>query len=335
MSNEDKNFDDLLINYFSGNISETEEMQLVRLLKSDEAFKLQFDKMKKLHAISYIPKIEQEKQANYNKLIGQLKNDKVHNRHHGLSVTAFQRIAAIVALIISVSIALFYIVRDITSDADPMMYSETIVPLGSQTKIILPDSTIVWLNSGSSLKYHQTFGKKDRVVTLTGEAYFEVKKDKSKPFLVNTDNIEIKVLGTVFNVRAYDEDEDIVINLIEGSVHLNFPKVNNSETLTLKPNDKVIFNKISKTIDFTKADAARSALWTTGKLCFVNATIEQITKDLERKYNVNIHITNQKISNEIFSGSINVNQPLNDILRYIDVDKKFKINNIGDTIMIK
>ena len=249
-------------------------------------------------------------------------------------ISNFRNIAAIITLIISVSVASFYIYRDFTAPADIAFWYETMSPVGSQTKIILPDSTIVWLNSGSTLKYNRSFGEKCREVALAGEGYFEVKKDKTKPFTVHTDSINVNVLGTVFNVRAYIEDATVTVNLIEGSVNVSLPNADSQGALTMKPNEKLVFNKLTKKIESSQVDASRSSLWTTGKLCFVDATLEQISRDLERKYNVKIQIASEKTKNELFSGSLNLNQPLLEVLNYIDVDKKFIISQVSDSIII-
>jgi transmembrane sensor len=333
MQSENKTFDDLMIDYYSGVISESDQKRLSELLKSSVELRLQFSEMLKLHAIAFTPQIEAEKQANYQKLIAQIKDQPVIVTSR-FQISDFRKIAANIVLFISLSVASFYIYRDITSPADTMLWYETFSPVGSQTKIILPDSTVVWLNSGSTLKYNKSFGIKSREVALAGEGYFEVKKDKTKPFTVHTDSLNVNVLGTVFNVRAYTEDATVIVNLMEGSVNISLPKATNDGSLIMKPNERLVFNKQTKKSISSETDASRSALWTTGKLCFVDATLEQITKDLERKYDVKIQIASEKTKNEIFSGSLNLSLPLKEVLNYIDVDKKFIIKQSGDTINI-
>lgn len=333
MKSEDKNFEDLMIDYLSGTISEKDQQHLSELLKSNRDFKMRFDEMLKIRAMSYVPDIESQKHSNYNKILEQINDTPTFNSSR-LWFSNFRKIAAIIAFVISVSIASYYIYSDISSPADTAFQYETFSPIGSQTKIILPDSTVVWLNSGSSLKYNRAYGKKEREVALTGEAYFEVKKDKTKPFIVHTDSLNVNVLGTVFNLRAYNADEDVIVSLIEGSVNISLPTSKNVDLLSMKPNERMVFNKQTKKIESSETDASRSALWTTGKLCFVDATLYQISKDLERKYNVEIQIANDKIKNEIFSGSLNLNLSLKDVLSCIDVDKKFSINQTGDTIVV-
>ena len=331
MKSEDKNFEDLMIDYLSGNISEMDQQHLSELLKSNRDFKMRFDEMLKIRAMSYVPGIEAQKQSNYNKILEQINDTPIFNNTRS-RFSNFRNIVAIIALVISVSVASYYIYSDISSPADTAFQYETFSPVGSQTKIILPDSTVVWLNSGTSLKYNKAYGKKNREVTLVGEGYFEVTKDKSKPFIVQTDSLNVNVLGTVFNVRAYNDDADVTVNLIEGSVNISLPK--KVGLFSMKPNEKLVFNKQTKKIETSEVDASRSSLWTTGKLCFVDATLEQISKDLERKYDVKIQIASEKIKNELFSGSLNLNLSLKEVLAYIDVDKKFSINQSGDTIYI-
>lgn len=334
MQSEDKEFEDLMIDYLSGEISEINQQRLSDFIKSNNDFNLRFYEMLKLRAISFVPLLEAQKQLNYQRLKEQINDTPTINKS-SYWISGFRDIAAIIILVVSVSVSSFYIYKDVTSPADTAFCYETLSPIGSQTKIILPDSTVVWLNSGSSLKYNQAFGKRDREVALSGEGYFVVKKDKSKPFLVLTVELDVKVMGTVFNVRAYNEDEDVEVNLIEGVVNVSFPEIKNAGSLTMKPNEKLVFNKQSKHMETYQTDAYRSTLWTSGKLCFVDATIDQISKDLERKYEVKIQIENKQIKKELFSGSLNLNLSLKEILSYIDVDKKFKISQVGDTIKIR
>jgi ferric-dicitrate binding protein FerR (iron transport regulator) len=291
--------------------------------------------MAKLRAVSFIPQNNAEKQTNYNRIIQQIKEDVVPTSGKSrFWLRSFRQVAAILIIILSVSVTTYYIIKDFTSNSDSSICFETVAPIGSQTKIILPDSTVVWLNAGSSLKYSQSFGKKKREVTLLGEGYFEVKKNLTKPFLVHCNELDVKVLGTVFNVRYYKEDKNVVVDLIEGVVNVSLPELKNAASLTIKSNERAVFNRQTRLLETFEVDAARSAMWTTGRLSFVDATLEQISKDLERKFGVNIQIKNDQIKNEVFSGSLNLNLSLNDILSTIDVDKKFNIDQVGDTLII-
>jgi len=334
MQSNNNNFEELMIDYISGDISEADQQRLSELLKSSADFKTQFDEMIKIRALSFIPQIEAGKQKNYNHILERIKEDVPTKNMSRSWMHNLRQIAAIVILVISVSVSLFYIYRDITTPGDSSICYETIAPIGSQTKIILPDSTIVWLNSGSSLKYNQSYGKKNREVALSGEGYFVVFKNNKKQFTVHTGELDVNDVGTVFNVKAYKNEEEITVNLIEGAVAISLPDNKDAGMIIIKPDDRFIYNRITKKSESFQTNASRSALWTTGKLCFVDATIEQISKDLERRYNVKIQIANEQIKKELFSGSLNLNLSLKEILSYIDVDKKYRINQTGDTIMI-
>jgi ferric-dicitrate binding protein FerR (iron transport regulator) len=331
---EDRNmrFEDLMLDYFSGKLSELEEIRFLQLLNSNQKYKNRYREMAKERAISYIPTLEKEKVSNYNIIDSTIKTIKRVSFLKPNYFKGFIRAAAVLVFLLSTSVASFYIY----TDSNPkLVICETIVPLGSQAKIILPDSTVVWLNSGSTLKYNNLFGKNTRDVSLTGEGYFEVTEDKKIPFLVHTNSIEIKVLGTVFNVRSYTDDPTIEVDLLEGKVDVMNLEAEPKPKLTLYPNEKVVYYKENKSMLSIAVDASKSAQWTIGKLCFVDVPIEKIVKDIERKYDVHIIIESDKIKTEIFSGSLDLNQPLNELLYYLDVDKKFEIIYNAKTIVIQ
>jgi ferric-dicitrate binding protein FerR (iron transport regulator) len=332
MQDKTKQFEYLMSTHLSGGISEDEEQVLLEILNSDAKYKVLYAEMAKTRAISFIPVLENEKKSQYKNLTRTL-NNVILNTSSNL-IRNILKVAAIAIFVLSTSISFYYLLSD-NFFREKLASSETVVPLGSQAKIILPDGTIAWLNSGSTLKYSNLYGKKNREVLLSGEGYFEVTKDKSKPFFVHTNNIQVKVLGTVFNVRSYMNDRTVEVNLLEGKVDVSMLDNNSSKKLILIPNEKMIYNKNTKTMYSCKADAAKSAQWTIGKLCFVNSSLKDISKDLERKYNVKIILESDRVKNEIFSGSLDLNQPLKFILDYLDVDKKFTKTYNGQTVSIK
>lgn len=321
-----------MINHLSGNISDKEERVLLDILNSDPQYKLLYSEMAKTRAISFTPEIESQKTSNYQILLNKINQGLLFNNRPNF-FTQFARIAAIIIFIISTSISTYYLVQQFSTSNKQLMSYETIVPHGSQTKIILPDGTEVWLNSGSKLKYDNSYGNKNRTVHLTGEGYFKVKKNANAPFFVYLNRIQVKVLGTVFNARSYVDESTVEVNLLEGKIDIC--KDNGVKTIaSLLPDENLIFDKKSGEVQSYKVDASRSSLWTTGRLCFVDASLADIAKDLERKFDVHININSKQIKEELFSGSLDLNQQLEKILDYIDVDKKYnKIYN-GKTITI-
>lgn len=332
MLDRSQQFEKLMMDHLSGNISDSEECLLLDILNSDPKYKTLYTEMAKTRAISQIPLIESGKATNYKFLLKLINNglfsfSQLNFRQY------FLKVAAIIIFVLSISISTYYIYSEFNSRNNELSY-ETIVPHGSQSKIILPDGTVAWLNSGSTLKYNNSYGNENRTVHLTGEGYFEVQKNPKKPFLVYANKIKVKVLGTVFNVRAYSDETSIEVNLLEGKVDILLDQAHSPQIISLLPNEKMVFNKHDNTITSCKTDAARSATWTTGKLCFVDASLEDISKDLERRFDIQIVIKSQRIKDELFSGSLDLNQPVEKILEYIDVDKKYTKRYNGRTIYI-
>lgn len=160
------------------------------------------------------------------------------------------------------------------------------IPRGQMYTITLSDGTQVWLNTGSSLKYPSQFDSKSRTVELSGEAYFKVARNENSPFIVKTDYITTRVLGTEFNIRAYNE-ADVSVTLVNGKVEVESP---NTERLTLKPNECATI-KASK-LQSEVVDVKKYTAWVDGYFYFDNASLEDIMKELGRWYNINIEFAN-------------------------------------------
>ena len=160
-------------------------------------------------------------------------------------------------------------------------------PAWTRAQFSLPDGTIGWLNSNSSVKYKEDFIQ-NRQITLKGEAFFDVFKDKQRPFIVTTNDISIKVLGTRFNIASYDNEKDVEVTLKEGKLLFNAKTKNKS--YIMRPNDLVIFNKVN--MDFTTelVDPNKYLSWTDGMLVFRNDPLDIIARRLERWYNIDVEI---------------------------------------------
>jgi transmembrane sensor len=172
---------------------------------------------------------------------------------------------------------------------------------GDKSDIILPDSSRVFLNSGSKLVFYSNF-REGRKVTLEGEAFFEVSKDKKHPFQVKTKDIEIEVLGTKFNLKAYSDEKSISTTLIEGSVKIS----GQFEQILMKPNQKLIFDKKSKTTTMQKlTDTSIETGWKEGRLVFRNESLAELEPKLERWFDVDIVFGDEQVKNRRFTGVLN------------------------------
>lgn len=168
------------------------------------------------------------------------------------------------------------------------------VDRGHQYKVTLPDSTKVWLNSESELRYID-FGNKRREVTLKGEACFDVVKDKLRPFVVHlSSERSVTVLGTFFSVKAYEEDANTKVSLIEGSVNVK----NGKENLLLTPNKEVIIDHESNETIIQDFDSRKIRIWMTGGVAYYNEELEDIVKDMSRRYNREFMFENEMVKKE-------------------------------------
>ena len=165
---------------------------------------------------------------------------------------------------------------------------------GEQKQLTLPDGSVAWINSGSTLAYPKEFGGKNRNVSLSGEAYFAVSEDKLKPFMVDTKECNIEVLGTEFNVQAYPEDSSVITSVKKGIVQLIMEDHNNQK---LTANQQIIYNKYTKEYRVESIDNDNIFNWKQGELIFKKKTVPEILKILERKYNVSFEAENILLSN--------------------------------------
>lgn len=175
-------------------------------------------------------------------------------------------------------------------------------PMGSKTKLHLPDGTLVWLNAGSRIVYSQGFGVDNRRVSLEGEGYFEVMHDESVPFYVETHDLQVRVLGTKFNFRDYPDDREVVVSLLEGKVALHNLLKEGDEAF-LSPDERVILDKQSREMKIEAKQAGLSSQWTNGCLSFDERLLTDIVKELERSYGVSIRIVTPRLKTFRFYGT--------------------------------
>lgn len=177
------------------------------------------------------------------------------------------------------------------------------VPRGGEFKIILEDSTEVWLNSESSLHYPEKFDSKERIVEVSGEAYFSVRKDSARPFYVIAGEQKIRVYGTSFNIRNYDDDNLAYTTLESGSIALSKMNGQGGE-IFLQPDHQAIFNKEESQLTMQVVDASRISAWRHGRFVFEGQTLLNIMRDLSRWYNFEYVFLDSSIEEIRFFGNI-------------------------------
>ncbi|MCV9927061.1 FecR family protein [Flavobacterium sp. LS1R49] len=214
-------------------------------------------------------------------------------------------------------------------------YNTLKIPYGKRYKITLSDGTVVTLNSGTTLKYPEQFGiNGKRKVYLTGEAFFDVAKDKQHPFIVHSDEVAIEVLGTKFNVTAYPDDNTLNSVLIEGSIRM-YENENPSNNIILAPDEKVIWKNNSKKFSKQTVDSGFYTAWIKGELAFKDTPFITITKIIERAYDVTIINDNTDLAHQNFTGTINIKESsVENILELLKRDTPFKYSRKLNTITI-
>lgn len=202
------------------------------------------------------------------------------------------------------------------TNSERLAFNTLTVPNGKRFDVVLSDNTHVYLNAGTSLKYPVQFIKgHKREVFLTGEALFKVAKDANHPFVVNTNHINVRVLGTTFNVSSYPEELTTKTVLVEGSVRLHKENVYNKDNSTLlKPGQLASFNRKANNIVLESVDASLYTSWVNGTLSFKHEPFKNIIKKLERQFNVVITNNNSELNNVFFTASFD-NVPLEQILK--------------------
>ena len=237
--------------------------------------------------------------------------------------------------------------------------SSIVTKNGNRTKVVLPDGSQVWLNAGSKLDYdHSTFNKELREVSLSGEAYFDVTKNHEKPFIIHTKNMDIKVLGTVFNVRTYSDEKISEASLINGSLEVTL-KDRKDQKIILKSNEKIsIANEEpiraikeekgvrAKTnplpipqivVEELKPNPSSNIIgeiaWTQNKLYFEDESLEDIGLRMERWFGKKVTIANESLKNIHYTGNFE-NETLEEVLSYLQLSKAFNFRLGSDNVVI-
>ncbi len=233
-----------------------------------------------------------------------------------------------------------------------VVYNETVIPAGQKGKVTLTDGTKIVLNSGSKLRYPSNFNQNTREVYLQGEAYFEVAHNKSKPFLVHSGKMTVRVLGTSFNLKSYPGEDKIETTLVSGLVEIfETSKNKNSVVSTLRPNEQAIYDKTSGKVSIKKfgsqglvqentqvvqqsanqvkvlkvSPLVESIIqWKDQKLIFENETLEQMAQKLTRWYGKNVHIESEGLRSNRYSGKFIYNETIYQVLEVLSLTTDLK-----------
>ncbi len=215
-------------------------------------------------------------------------------------------------------------------------FNEVIIPFGKKSSLVLADGTRVWLNAGSRFAFPPDFNGKNREVYLEGEGYFEVAKDEGQPFIISTNNINIEILGTKFNISAYNSDDFIETVLLEGSVNIWERNKLFKEKILMIPNQKATYSKIQRDIVLKTEPMPEAYIaWVEGWYEFTNENLDQVLKKLERYYNINFEYNRVfNLSALPVTGKLDLKDSLNDVMIVLSGVAKIDYRISGDTVIL-
>ena len=234
--------------------------------------------------------------------------------------------AAVVVAIIGFSV--FFYLNNKQSKSYSDFYTSVITENGQRSKVVLPDSSIVWLNSGTTLSYNYSLDDV-RSVILSGQGFFQVTRNENKPFVVQCGEINVQVLGTKFDVNAYPVNDKISVVLESGSVELKHNRF--LLDYVLKPGEKADYDITEKNVKVSEADVKKYTSWKDGKLIFKNDPMKLVIEELERWYNIKIEVKDQEVYNSIFTGTV-INEGYPQIFKLIEYSCRVRceiVNNLN------
>lgn len=339
---DNKQVENLLFDYFDGELSESEEKMLLDWLESHPDNKKKLSEMADWWSTAHIPLYASDLKADFEKHFRHIvEHENKEQKTTGIfSRKNWMNIAASIIVLIAVGGMSYYAGRmawnrERSAEQLQSSFAEITTPMGSTTKVVLPDGSLVWINAGSRLRYDNDFNKTERSVRLQGEAYFEVAEDTLKPFIVQSDELDIRVTGTSFNVMSYTNEPEVDISLITGKVDVYFHnKQTSTEKVELTPDNKLSFNRETKEINIREVKGMDAMAWIKGQVRFKDLLFPKIARSLERKYNVNIQIQSEHLKKDIFSGSFSSQYTLEQILKEVDMENKYKIQKTDNRIII-
>lgn len=285
-----------IIRLFNGEASPDEKRQIGDWLNQNEFNRKLYTDLQEIWLATGVS--ENKDTYNTEAAIKKFK-ERIQNSKNNKKVIRLREIlkyAAFVVLLISLPV-IYFMGKNGSQRTES--YTTITCAFGDKSTITLPDGSQAYLNSGSKLTFNNDFHSQTRVIALEGEAYFSVKKNKEIPFKVKAAEIEIEVLGTEFNVKAYPDENTISTTLAEGSIHIK----SKFQQTVMKPNQKMIFNRADNQMKlFNLNDISPETEWKEGRLVFRNESLEELELKLERWFDVDIVFADKEVKTRRFTG---------------------------------
>ena len=321
--------EELMNRYLNGTLSQAEERELLAWVKESEDNLKVFKQFLADHQFSQ--SLGDETSQAWAKLKVKLASQPERKSSRVLQLPRWVRVAAIAVIAL---FAGFFVNQFLQPDMSALALNEIVVPNGEKAQVRLSDGTVVYLNAGTTFSYPAAFSQKQREVILVGEAFFEVSKDRSKPFIIETPDFDVRVTGTSFNLKTYPEDHENSLTLHSGSVEITQAGKN----YQLNPGDQYTLNTETQQASVGKGNLAKSRLWNEGGIYLENLDLEEIARVLERKFDVELIIAKEELKVIRYNGQFKAHESLEEVLHVIQktspVKFDYELNETKDQITI-
>lgn len=314
-----KDIDALITKAISGNAGNEEIAQLNRwLAESDDHQKIYANSLKTWHASETWLAPENVQQDKI-KIITEVNRNLLFQSRKSKRRSVVYLVAAILAFPIAIAISSLFFINPLSGRINQTV-CEVSAPAGHISKCKLPDGTEVWINSGSKITYNSSgFNGEIREIQLYGEAYFDVAKNKQRPFYVRSGLADVKVTGTSFNVKAFSDSKSFETVLTEGSIELELKGEHANQYVKVKPGERAVFDTEQKKLLVQDVDARIYSAWRNGQIIFQDATLSDLIKELERIYDVKFRLSDPNLGGYRFRGTFSYDNNL------INALEKFKV----------
>ena len=322
-----------IIRYLDGEMSNDEKQDLLSWINLNKNNTKYFIEVKDIWEATILEANEiSQTPKEWNKFKNLVKeSSRSINSHLKSTLKIWQSSAAVLVMALSVLGWYLYQQIDYTNSLSENKI-QTIVPSGEKCQLVLPDSTKVWINSGSTLSYNAAFGLPDRKVALSGEAYFEVHRNTESPFTVETKDCEVKVLGTKFNVSSYKTSSHTETSLKEGSVEVI---LHNGDMVELKPGQVARAQNSTGELTVFEHDINNLICWKENILKFNNTSLTDVVERLSRWYGIQVHLSNQDmLADKRFTFTVKT-ESLNELLSIVELVQPMNYNIKGDHLYIE
>ena len=295
----------ILQQYIDGSISESEVKKVVIWLDQSTEHVEEFMALHKLYQISVV---------NHPALHSDIHPIKQAIRIKSLFYWVI-RIAALFLILFGYN----FMIDQFKQMDEPISYQSLYVPAGQRVELTLPDATKVWVNAQSRITYPLSFGEGERIIKLDGEAFFDIAKDEKHPFVIETKQIDVRVLGTKFNLMAYTQTPFVEVSLLEEEVKL--VSAVNQKQFSMKPNEHVRYEaggfdkSIIKDYNYFR--------WKEGLICFKNEAVSRIMRKLELHYDVKIVVKDQNLLRQHYSGKFRTKDGVEQVLKVLQIEHRF------------